>query len=56
VNEEEKKEFKSCRVNAVVQLAKINLEEELAKSIKSHSRFFLSNLPGAGRSARGQQT
>lgn len=57
VNKEERKEFKSCRVKTILQLAKIDLEEELAEGIKSHERlFFLSNLPETGRSARGQQT
>lgn len=42
VNREERKDFKSCRVTTVVRLAKIDLEEELAKGIKSNDRFFFS--------------
>lgn len=41
VDKEQRVELKSCRVKTVVQLAQIDLEEELAKGTKSHDGFLL---------------
>lgn len=41
VDKEQRIELKFCRVKTVVQLAQIDLEEELAKGTKSHDRFLL---------------
>lgn len=41
VDKEQRIELKFCRVKTVVQLAQIDLEEELAEGTKSHDRFLL---------------
>lgn len=52
VKKEERKYFKFCRVKTVIWLVGIDLEEELAKGIKSYDRFLPSNVAEIGSSCQ----